>query len=132
MGAQAVIRNLTGLFQSQHTFLYLYINPAIMLYRLQVILVYDILRGVRGYCFVEQHFGGYQSCTLCCCHSVKFHPVSSHDETDAVSFRLVWSDLSNNLAICDCFDIGVFTSGNKEDGIVPFWHTCSYPLGQSI
>ena len=100
-----------------------------MLYRLQVILVYDILRGVRGYCVVEQHFGGYQSCTLCCCHSVKFHPISSHHETDAVGLSLVCPDFCDNAAICDCLTSWDFASGYEENCVFPLWHARPYALG---
>ena len=81
------------------------------------------------YCDVEQNFGGYQSCTLCFCHTVKLQSISSHHDKDTVVFRLVWYDLCNNAAICDRFEIGDFTSGNEEDDMVPLWYARSYPPG---
>ena len=62
------------------------------------------------------------------CQAVKLQPISSHSETDAVDFSIVWSDLCNNAAICERFSIGEFTSGNEEDGIFPFWGVISYPF----
>ena len=43
MGEQAVIRDITGLFQYRIAFLDFNLNPVIMLYLLQVILVYNLL-----------------------------------------------------------------------------------------
>ena len=43
MSAQAVICDLTVMFQYHNSFLYLNINPAAMLDRLQVVFVYYIL-----------------------------------------------------------------------------------------
>ena len=44
MGSKAVIHDLVGLFQSWHAFLDFDINASAMLYRLQVVLVFNILR----------------------------------------------------------------------------------------
>ena len=46
MDAQAVICDLSGLFQSWHAFLDLDMNLSVMLDRLQAVLFYDILQGL--------------------------------------------------------------------------------------
>ena len=102
----------------------MYLYLLVVFHRYSIIKILDVKcakLGTRcGHCAVEYHFGSYQSCTLCYFHALKFQYVSSHSETYAMVFRLVWYDFCNNSDICDRFTIGKCSSGNEENGIVPF------------